>query len=224
MKSSVEFKENLNTISGISIETNFYRFLKIEYLKNPLSGLGSFKYGGRYNFKTEFEVLYLTSDPDTAVAEGSRDRLLIPPSALITIKVRLYKIINFEDKKIIDSLGIREPDLHCPWRKIQDIDEKKAYTQVLGGLIHDSGEFEAIRYPSVERIGKYNLAVFTDRLNDNSEIKVYDPDNMICRTIKGSDLKIEKLNKIYSDKPTVEEKKLQRSMKDYHKRMIKDKW
>ena len=32
------------------------------------------------------------------------------------------------------------------------------------------------------------------------------------------------LNKIYSDKPTAEEEKLQKSMKDYHKRMIKDKW
>ena len=35
---------------------------------------------------------------------------------------------------------------------------------------------------------------------------------------------LNKLNKIYSGKPTVEEKKLQKSMKDYHKRMVKDKW
>ena len=35
---------------------------------------------------------------------------------------------------------------------------------------------------------------------------------------------LDRLNKIYSREPTIEEKKLQKSMKDYHKRMIKDKW
>ena len=35
---------------------------------------------------------------------------------------------------------------------------------------------------------------------------------------------LNKLNKIYSGESTVEEKELQKSMKDYHKRMIKDKW
>jgi hypothetical protein len=32
------------------------------------------------------------------------------------------------------------------------------------------------------------------------------------------------LNKVYSGKLTAEEKKLQKSMRGYHKRMIKDKW
>ena len=35
---------------------------------------------------------------------------------------------------------------------------------------------------------------------------------------------LSKLNKIYSGESIVEEKELQKSMKDYHKRMIKDKW
>ena len=35
---------------------------------------------------------------------------------------------------------------------------------------------------------------------------------------------LDRLNKIYSREPTIEEEKLQKSMKDYHKRMIKDKW
>jgi len=35
---------------------------------------------------------------------------------------------------------------------------------------------------------------------------------------------LNKLNKIYSGELTKEEKKLQGSMKDYHKKIIKDKW
>ena len=35
---------------------------------------------------------------------------------------------------------------------------------------------------------------------------------------------LNKLNKIYSDGPTVEEKKSQKSMKDYYRRTLRDKW
>jgi len=174
-----EFRKALNKIPYIPVESNFYRFIKIQFIKHPLSGLGSLRHGGRYNYKNVFEVLYLTSDPDTAVAESSRDRLLIPPSVLITVRVRLQRVINIENEDVINSLGIIRAELNKPWRKIQDIDEKKAYTQVLGELIYDSREFEAIRYPSAIRNGKYNLALFTERLRNSSEVKVYDPEHRI---------------------------------------------
>ena len=96
----LEFKKALKEIPGIPIESNFYRFLKIQFIKDPLSGLGSLRYGGRYNYKNEFEVLYLTSDPETAVAEGSRDEFLIPPSVLITVKVRLQEVIDLDNDEM----------------------------------------------------------------------------------------------------------------------------
>ena len=47
MKSPEEFKKILKQLPGISINTCFYRFMKIGYLKDPLSGLGSLEHGGR---------------------------------------------------------------------------------------------------------------------------------------------------------------------------------
>jgi RES domain-containing protein len=123
--------------------------------------------------------LYLTSDPDTAVAEGSRDKLLIPPSVLFTVKVRLEKVIDLENNNIIDSLGIIRDELKNPWRKAQDIEGEKAYTQILGELLYDSGDIEAIRYPSAIKNGAYNLAIFVNRLGKGSDIKVYDPEKRI---------------------------------------------
>jgi len=35
---------------------------------------------------------------------------------------------------------------------------------------------------------------------------------------------LNKLNKIYSREPKVEEKELQESMKDYHRRVMRDRW
>jgi len=187
MKSPEEFKNILRQFPGISISTCFYRFMGIEYLKNPLSGLGSLKHGGRYNyFKDRFEVIYLAPDPKTASAESTRYELFITPRAMITIEIVLQKVIDLEDMKVINALGINKQELYCPWRKIQDIDEKKAYTQILGHMIYESKKLEAIRYPSVIDKGKYNLAVFPERLKMNSELKVYDPDRKIRQVIKGS--------------------------------------
>ena len=185
MKSLEEFKKILKILPGASINAYFYRFIKIGHLKDPLSGLGSLEHGGRYNFRGSFEVVYLAPDPETAIAEGSRDKYLIPPSVLITIEVNLQKVIDLEDSKTANALGINEQELYCPWRKIQDVDGKEAYTQIFGRMIYESWVIEAIRYPSVVKKGKYNLAVFVKRLKKDSELKVYDPDKKISQVIKG---------------------------------------
>lgn len=46
MKPLKEFKRILKILPGISINACFYRFMKIEHLKDPLSGLGSLEHGG----------------------------------------------------------------------------------------------------------------------------------------------------------------------------------
>ena len=63
------------------------------------------EHGGRYNFKGKgsFEVVYLAPDPETAIAEGSRDKYLIPPSVLITIEVNLQRVIDLEDRETIHN-------------------------------------------------------------------------------------------------------------------------
>lgn len=183
MESPEELKKIIRQLPGISINGCFYRFMKIEHLKDPLSGLGSLEHGGRYNFKGSFEAVYLAPDPETAVAEGSRDKYLIPPSALISIEVNLQKVIDLEDRKIINALGINEQELYNSWRKLQDVDDKEAYTQILGRIIYESERLEAIRYPSVVKKGKYNLAIFIGRLKKDSELKVYDPDKKISQII-----------------------------------------
>ncbi len=186
MRSPEELKNILKQQQGIFFDTCFYRFMGIEYLKNPLSGLGSFEHGGRYNYlKDRFEVIYLAPDPETAIAESTRDEILITPRSMITIEVNLQEVLDLKVPKVINALGIINKELYCPWRKIQDIDGKKAYTQILGNLIYGAQIFEAIHYPSAKKRGRYNLAIFPKRLKKGSELKIYDPDRKIEQVIKG---------------------------------------
>jgi RES domain-containing protein len=187
MKPYDELLHVLETLPGKPVKKPYYRLIGIKYLKNPLSALGSKLIGGRYNYIGTFEVLYVAPDAQTAVREIIKDfQFRFPPKSLITIEVDLRYIADLEDRRTIETLGIDRDELFSPWRKIQDIDRKKAYTQTLGEAIYNSKRFEGIRYPSAKVRGKYNLAIFPDRLKEKSRIKVYDPDKLLEQVIMAS--------------------------------------
>lgn len=186
MKPYNELKFTFETISGIAIKKFYYRLMGMKYLRNPLNALGSKLSGGRYNYIGRFEALYLAPDPKTAVEESLKNiNFRFPPKSIITIDVEVQSIIDLKNKKLINILGIDRDQLFSPWRKIQDIEQKIAYTQLLGQLIYDSKLFEGIRYPSAKVKGKYNLVIFPNRLKKGSNIKVYDPDKILEQVIKG---------------------------------------
>jgi RES domain-containing protein len=186
MKPYDELQDILKKVPGIAIKKSFYRMIGVKYLKNPLSALGSKFTGGRYNYIGEFEVLYLAPNPQTALQEILKNiNFRFPPKSLITIEVDTKCVLNFRAKKVISALGIEINRLFLPWRKIQDIDQEKAYTQILGQVVYDSKIFEGIQYPSAKVKGKYNLAIFPDRLKKESSIKVYDPDKILEQAIVG---------------------------------------
>lgn len=187
MKNADELKYILENLPGIPIKKPYYRVMGIKYLSNPLSALGSKLAGGRYNYIGEFEVLYLASDVQTAVQETLKNiHFRFSPKSIITIEVEVQNIVNLEDKKTTNTLGIDGDKLLSPWRKTQDIDHKKAYTQILGQAIYESNRFEGIKYPSAKVKGKYNLAIFPDRLMSGSNIKVYDPERLLEQVIRGT--------------------------------------
>jgi RES domain-containing protein len=137
----------------------------------------------------KFEVLYVAPDAQAAVQETIKNiHFRFPPKALVTIEVDLQNIIDLRDANMIKVLGIDVDRLFSPWRKIQDIDQIEAYTQTLGRLIYEFGVFEGIHYPSAKVKGKYNLAIFPDRLKAGSTIKIYDPDKLIEQVISGQKL------------------------------------
>lgn len=174
-----EWHEQLNKIPGVPIKGFFYRFIGIEYLSNPLGALQSKVTGGRYNFKGQFEVLYLAPDSVTAINEGQKEILdKFPPKAIITVEVDVKCIIDLEDRKIRDALKIDTCRLMESWRDIQR-KGGESYPQTFGRIVYELDRFEGIRYPSAKVNGKYNLAIFPDKLKEVSQTSVYDPDKIL---------------------------------------------
>ena len=184
MNSSKEIKQSLQTLSGIAIKKSFCRFVDIKYLADLLSSVGSLN-GGRYNLKNTFEVLYMSPDPETAIAETIKPHnFKLPPKIIITIDVNIQEIVDLENTQIIKTLNIDTSQLFNAWRIPSNTE---SYTQTLGRLIYESKNFEGIRYPSAAPSikNKYNLAIFPDKLKKGSKIKVYDPEKLVEQVILG---------------------------------------
>ncbi|MEA3347197.1 MAG: RES family NAD+ phosphorylase [Candidatus Auribacterota bacterium] len=183
MKSTTEIKKVLHSLQGVAVEGSFYRSVGVENISDLLSSVGSQIIGGRYNLKNGFEVLYMASEPESALNEVVRRYpFRLPPQVIITIDVAVREVLDMEDRHVVDVLGIDIGRLLSPWYYPSD---QESYTQTLGRLIYESGCFEGIRYPSAVSENKYNLAIFPGRLKKVSWIQVYDADKLVKQEIKG---------------------------------------
>lgn len=125
---------------------------------------GAYLAGGRYNPPDRFGALYLSENPGVCRAELARQGLRsLSRFVLGTFRVTLAKVCDLTDPSVLRALGIRRDDL---------VQDDWLPTQQLGTLIREAG-FEAALVPSAA--GPYvNLVIFTDRLGDESAVRVED--------------------------------------------------
>ena len=117
----------------------------------------SFIYGGRYNLRNEFGVLYLSSSQDCAVMEklrqvkGRKDNLL--PQIVADFHVKIQKCLDLLSRDTLEILGISREDL------VRDSD-----FSVPQGISREARNvgFEALIAPSA--VGESTLVVFKDKL------------------------------------------------------------
>ncbi|MBI3651817.1 MAG: RES family NAD+ phosphorylase [Acidobacteria bacterium] len=167
--------------NALSLATSFkgvcFRVLSQRFAtqKDALSAKGSIIKGGRFNFKGNFGVLYLSCDSHTCLEESTRTsqkRAITVanelPKTVVGIEVKLSKVLDLTDAKMRRRLGIKYSDLtKTDWEKIQN-NGQEAITQVIGRLAGQSG-FEALLVPSSVWRGK-NLDIFIDRLRKTSKL------------------------------------------------------
>jgi len=73
----------------------FYRFNTPRWSYRPTSGAGAAKVGGRFN-RPGVEALYLSRSVETASAEYQQDEPLMPPGMLVTYRIALSEIVDFQ--------------------------------------------------------------------------------------------------------------------------------
>lgn len=167
-------EERLAAVTGelSRLEGLCFRIVPARYEAEILSVEGSRRYGGRYNPKGEFGVLYLAEGEEVARAEVLRKVGEVPdalkePRICGAVRVRLTKVLDLTDERILKGLGIRWEDL------LQDTgDREKDYglPRRVARAARAAG-FEALRVPSVTSKGN-NLVLFPENLSESSQVQV----------------------------------------------------
>jgi RES domain-containing protein len=134
---------------------------------NLLDGVGSLKYGGRWNPPGLFKVVYLSCDPETATAESlaTNRRNGLPdseslPLVIIGVRVELARLFDVTHTDVQKRLGVTTSDLTV---ETSDRSRRETMPQAIGRLARADG-YEGLLVPSAARPGALNIVVFLGRL------------------------------------------------------------
>ena len=92
-----------------------YRSLNPIYAREPLSGVGAEKYGGRFN-RIGRPTLYTSLHPDTALREANQVGTL-QPTTLVAYNADIEPLLDGRDAKALAPFGLEPTELADPgWR------------------------------------------------------------------------------------------------------------
>jgi RES domain-containing protein len=159
-----------------------YRVLTPAWAFQPHSGAGAALEGARFNRKGQ-HALYLSIEPETALAEYRQTEAMIQPGTLATYKVRLARVADFQ----------HGPDEHwsslwrkwdCEWKRLAFMEGIDPPTWSMADKVIKAGA-SGLLFPSTKHAGGTNLVVFVENMVDpNDSVQVHDPQGRLPRNQK----------------------------------------
>jgi RES domain-containing protein len=122
----------------------------------PLWGMGSKRFGGRYTPKNSFETIYMAKDIVTTLEEvhalisipsGPAFTIVSPPWVIVAIHGILSSVLDLTQAANVRAIGSSYQELTGAWRSVPSRTGEPP-THLLGRLCHSSRRFDGICYPS----------------------------------------------------------------------------
>lgn len=159
---------------------SMYRFVTVPYSNRQdlLSGAGSRKHGARWNPPDQFNVVYGSLEPETAVAEAlsTLNGFGVPPAqarprVFVAVALRLQSVLDLALPHVTNLLGLDvDKILKKDWKAAQDAG-REAMSQAIGRIAWEL-RVEAILVPSAVSARDRNIAVFPGRRQRGSSWKI----------------------------------------------------
>ena len=139
-----------------NIDARFWRMLRPRYQRQPLSGEGARRFGGRWNPRG-IPALYMAADHATAVAEFHQN--LVIPGTLVPYDVVAASIFDLTD----GHGGVADPHvasaIRAPWLRIAEIEKGTPPSWALAEHLIEAGA-EGALVPSARNLGGVNLVLW----------------------------------------------------------------
>jgi RES domain-containing protein len=158
---------------------SIFRFATVRYANRTdfLAGLGSKKYGGRWNPPGLFNCVYGSLEPQTALEESLATFLAygIPldrarPRVLASVSLKLHVVLDLTTVSSLRILRVTRKHLSTLDWAIEQARGVEALTQAIGRLAWEE-KLEALIVPSARASGT-NLVLFPGRRRRGSSWKI----------------------------------------------------
>lgn len=154
------------------MDSRFWRMLSVRWQREPLSGAGAARVGGRWN-RSGQAALYLAADHATAIAEFHQS--LVMPGTLVGYDVRSAGIVDLTSGATLDRLGIDLASILTEWRTIVTIERDEPPSWGVADRLIAAGLHGAL-VPSAQRAGGINLVLWRwSSDGDGSQVRLLDP-------------------------------------------------
>jgi len=138
-----------------------FRVISDRWRDTPLSAIGAFQRGGRYNAPETFPVLYTADSQMTALlevealfmtADGQLRGAPRDPDLILTLECDLVRVLDLTVPQLYADLGTSAEELvsSVPSRFILNAHKRQTPTQQLGMACFRSGRISALKVPSAQ--------------------------------------------------------------------------
>ena len=173
-----------------------YRLIADRWRDNPLSAVGAFERGGRYNAPHTFPVLYTADSQMTALleaealfstADGQLRGAPRDPDLILTLECDLQRVLDLTMPDLYLDLGTSYDELvsATPSRFILNARKKLTPTQQLGAACFQSGAVSALKVPSAQNPNGFCLDILIESLVVDERVSILDTSGRIKAEVNG---------------------------------------
>jgi RES domain-containing protein len=174
-----------------------FRVIADRWRDTPLSAIGAFERGGRYNTPHTFPVLYTADSQMTALleaealfttADGQLRGAPRDPDLILTLECSLSRVLELTVSDLYPDLGTSHDELvsAVPSRFILNARKKLTPTQQLGTACFRSGRISALKVPRAQNAKGYCLDVLIESLIVGERVAILDKSGRLKAEVIGS--------------------------------------
>ncbi len=173
-----------------------YRVIADRWRDNPLSAIGAFERGGRYNAPRTFPMLYTANTQMTALleaealfttADGQLRGAPRDPDLILTLECAFLRVLDLTGPDLYADLGTSYDELvsAVPSRFILNARKKLTPTQQLGEACFRSGRISALKVPSAQHAEGYCLDILIESLVVGERVAILDKSGRLKAEVNG---------------------------------------
>ena len=173
-----------------------FRVIADRWRDTPLSAIGPFERGGRYNAPHTFPVLYTADSQMTALleaealfttADGQLRGAPRDPDLILTLECSLSRVLDLTVADLYPALGTSYNELvsTVPSRFILNARKKLTPTQQFGNACFRSGRISALKVPSAQNAKGYCLDIFIESLVVGERVAILDKSGRLKAEVTG---------------------------------------